>query len=115
MGECRFIRDLPEDKRQKIAVILDVCNPPNWRSLIKDVLRHHISLHNDEAYIANFAMETLLPGGSPTSKLLSDLGQRGITVGELANWISTSMNGRTSGLQTVSNILSKFVDLFGSY
>ncbi|KAJ7371511.1 hypothetical protein OS493_024850 [Desmophyllum pertusum] len=50
-------------------------------------------------------METLLPGGSPTLKLLNDLGQRGITVGVLKNWIS-SMNERTPSLQTILNLLN---------
>jgi len=103
MGEVRYIRDLPDDVKRKIAGVLDACNPPSWRSLVKDVIRFHIPQYN-EAFISKLAMETLLPGGSPTIKLLSDLGQRNRTVGELVNWI-TSMNGRTAGVQTILNVL----------
>ena len=113
MGEVRYIRDLPDDVKRKIAGVLDACNPPNWRSLIKDVIRFHIPQYN-EAFISKLAMETLLPGGSPTIKLLSDLGQRNRTVGELVNWI-TSMNGRTAGVQTILNVLSKFANFYDLY
>ena len=104
------IKDLPDDVKNRIAVVLDGSELPNWRSLIRSVIRLYIP-SCDEAYVSKIGMETLLPGGSPTLKLLNDLGQRGITVGVLKNWIS-SMNERTPSLQTILNLLSKFADLF---
>ena len=104
MGE-RYIRDLPDDVKRKVAGLLDTYNPPNWRSLI-NVIRHYIPSCND-AYIARVRMETLLPEGSPTYKLLNDLEKRGTTVGELVNWIS-SMGTDAPGIQTVLNVLSEF-------
>lgn len=104
MTEIQYIRDLPDTVRKEIAAVLDACHPPNWRSLIRDVIRYDITSYNDE-YIYKFAMETLKQEGSPTSALLNDLGRRGKTVGELVTWISR-MPGRTPDQQRVLNILT---------
>lgn len=104
----RYIKDLPEDIKTKIAAALDVPEQPNWRSLIQNVIRQHIPY--DNTFVTKIGMETLLPGGSPTLKLLNDLGQRGITVGVLINWIS-SINEMTTSLQAVLNLLSRFTHL----
>ncbi|KAL9987618.1 hypothetical protein ACROYT_G001958 [Oculina patagonica] len=106
--DARRISDLPDDVKRRIAAVLDAPELPNWRWLIRDVIRPHIPLYNEEkAYndcISRIGMETLLPGGSPTLKLLNELGQRGITVGVLKKLIS-SINERPPSLQTILNLL----------
>ena len=106
--DTRRVSDLPDNVKNRIAAVLDVPELPNWRSFIQNVIRPFMPSYND-ANIIRIGMETLLPGGSPTLKLLSDLGQRGITVGVLRNWIN-STNEITSSLQTIINLLSKFAD-----
>lgn len=113
MGE-RYIRDLPDDTKKKVAAVLDAYDPPNWRSLI-NVIRHNVPSCSNafiDKWSAKVGMEGLLPGGSPTLKLLSDLENlgrgSGTTVGELVNWIN-SMGGNTSRVQTIVNILSKYL------
>ena len=113
MGE-RYIRDLPDDVKKKVAAVLDAYDPPNWRSLI-NVIRHNVPSCSNafiDKWSAKVGMEGLLPGGSPSLKLLSgleNLGRgSGTTVGELVNWIN-SMGGNTSRVQTVVNILSKYI------
>ena len=113
MGE-RYIRDLPDDTKKKVAAVLDAYDPPNWRSLI-NVIRHNVPSCSNafiDKWSAKVGMEGLLPGGSPTLKLLSDLENlgrgSGTTVGELVNWIN-SMGGNTSRVQTIVNILSKYM------
>ena len=111
--DTRSIHDLPEHIKNRIAEVLDTGDQlPNWRLLIRDVIRKYIPLY-DEAFVTKyFAMETLSPGGSPTRKLLKDLGERAITVGVLISWIS-SLNQMKPNLQlqAVLNLLSMFVDL----
>lgn len=109
MGEVQYIGDLPEEVKKKIAATFDACGPPNWRSLMTDVIPLY-KRENTNRYVYKFAMETLSPGGSPTTQLLGDLARRRRTVGELINWIS-SMPGKTHGVQTVLNVLSKFAIL----
>ena len=108
MGEAQHIRDLPEEIAKKIAAVFDACDQPNWRSLM-EVIRNDIPSYNpkDGSDYYKVAMETLLPGGSPTTALLGDLMRRGRTLGNLINWIS-SMPGRTPSVQTVLNVLSTF-------
>lgn len=111
--DMRSIHDLPEDIKNRIAEVLDTGDQlPKWRLLIRDVIRKYIPLY-DEAFVTKcFAMETLSPGGSPTRKLLNDLGEREITVGVLINWISSLNRMRPNlQLQAVLNLLSMFVDL----
>lgn len=108
--DARLISDLPDDAKNRIAAVLDSPELPNWRWLIREVIRQHIPSYKGDSRIGmEIGMETLLPGGSPTLKLLNDLGQRGITVGVLRTWIS-SINERTPGLQTIVNLLSKLAD-----
>lgn len=106
--DTRSVHDLPEDIKKRIAEVLDTGDQlPNWRLLIRDVIRQYMPLY-DEAFVTKyFAMETLLPGGSPTLKLLNDLGEREITVGVLINWI-TSLNQMRPNLQlqAVLNLLT---------
>lgn len=113
MGE-RYIRNLPDDIKKKVAAVLDAYDPPNWRSLI-NVIRHNVPSCSNafiDKWSAKVGMEALLPGGSPTLKLLSDLENlgrgSGTTVGELVNWIN-SMGSNTSRVQTIVNILSKYM------
>ena len=111
MGEVQYtyIGDLPEAVKKTIAAVFDACGPPNWRSLMTDVIPLY-KRENASSSVYKFAMETLLPGGSPTTKLLDDLARKRRTVVELINWIS-SMPGRTAGVETVLNVLSKFAIL----
>ena len=109
----RSINDLPEDTKNRIAEDLDKADQlPKWRLLIRDVIRQYIPSY-DEAFVTKtFAMETLLPGGSPTLKLLNDLGEKRITVGVLINWISSLNQMRPNlQLQAVLNLLGMFADL----
>ena len=109
--DTRCITDLPDDEKNRIAAILDASELPNWRSLTR-VIGQHIPSYDDSKYVAKIGMETLLPGKSPTLKLLNDLGQRShITVGVLKNWIKSISEGAPR-LQTVINILSKYADFF---
>lgn len=106
--DMRSIHDLPEDIKNRIAEVLDTGDQlPKWRLLIRDVIRKYIPLY-DEAFVTKcFAMETLSPGGSPTRKLLNDLGEREITVGVLINWISSLNRMRPNlQLQAVLNLLT---------
>ena len=109
----RSVNDLPEEIKNRIAEDLDKADQlPNWRLLIRDVIRQYIPSYDETFVTKKFAMETLLPGGSPTLKLLNDLGERGRTVGDLINWISSlnKMNPNLQ-LQTVLNLLSMFADI----
>ena len=103
--DTRLISDLPDDLKNRIAAVLDVPEPPNWRSLIQDVIRPHIDLYNN-ASIVKIHMETLSPGRSPTLIVLNDLGLKGITVGHLINWISSVIESLPS-LKKILDLLSK--------
>ena len=109
----RSINDLSEDIKKRIADVLDKGEQlPIWRLLIKDVIRQYMPSYNEAFVTKHFAMETLLPGGSPTLKLLNDLGEKKITVGVLINWIRSLNQMRpTLQLQAVLNLLSMFADL----
>ena len=109
----RSINDLPEDIKNRIAQLLDKGDQlPNWRLLIRDVIRQYIPEYEEVFVTKYFAMETLLPGGSPTLKLLNDLGEKEITVGVLINWISSLNQMRPNlQLQAVVRLLSMFADL----
>ena len=100
-----LISDLPDDVKNMIAAVLDVPELPNWRSLIQDVIRPHIDLYNN-AGIVKIHMQTLSPGRSPTLVVLNDLGQKGITVGHLINWMSSVVESLPS-LKKILDLLSK--------
>ncbi|PFX27714.1 mucosa-associated lymphoid tissue lymphoma translocation protein 1-like [Stylophora pistillata] len=103
--DSRCITDLPDDRKKQIAVILDSSELPNWRSLVQDVIRHHIPSYKDPRQVYAIGMATLSPGGSPTLKLLHDLGQLHITVGEFKSWIGSKSEGAPR-LQKVVSLLT---------
>lgn len=110
--DTRSIHDLPEVVKKRVAEVLDTGDQlPNWRLLIRDVIRQYMPLYNEAFVTKYFAIETLSPGGSPTLKLLKDLGEREITVGVLIKWISSLNQMRPNlQLQAVLNLLSMFAD-----
>lgn len=103
--DSRCITDLPDDIKKQIAAILDASEQPNWKSLVHEVIRHKIPSYKDPCQVYAIGMATLSPGGSPTLKLLQDLGQSQITVKVFKSWIS-SMSEGSPGLQKVISLLT---------
>ncbi|XP_065656295.1 mucosa-associated lymphoid tissue lymphoma translocation protein 1 isoform X2 [Hydra vulgaris] len=78
-----LIKDLPDRLCWHIAFILDKTSKPNWKTLISKIQNNPY----DSKTINKFYMEVLSPHGSPSMKLLEDLGRKNKTVSQLVTWL----------------------------
>ena len=97
--EHQLVSDLPAHVKNEIAQVLDTSDL--WRLVVKAMTPN---IYN-KAQIEEFAMATLVPGGSPTLRLLNSLGERNKTTQQLCNWISSLSAGNYPGLQRLLSLL----------
>lgn len=69
-----------------MASKLDSHEKPNWKTLISKI--NQTKKMYDEKSILRFYMAILKPRGSPTLELLTDLGRKKKTVGQLITWMN---------------------------
>ena len=97
--EHQLVSDLPAHVKNEIAQVLDTSDL--WRLVVKAMTPNIYS----KAQTEEFAMATLVPGGSPTLRLLNSLGERNKTTQQLCNWISSLSAGNYPGLQRLLSLL----------
>ena len=75
---------LPAGILEKMAVTFDRSRKPNWRSIIEALPKNMYSKQQIEL----FGMACLKPRGSPTKTLVKDLGEKGKTTADLAQYLN---------------------------
>ena len=80
-----LIKDLPDFLCWHIASVLDKKTKPNWKTLLSLIPNNSY----DSKAINKFHMEILSPFGSPSVRLLEDLGRKNKTVSQLLSWLES--------------------------